>query len=622
VTVDEELITQLGLLLTQTRFARRALEDIERATATYGTFAFTSVIAAGPKFGAPPMVDGALKVHVVNINDLAPGGGFGGFLEGLLGGAGRFVGNLVGGIIGGTISAAALIGAIPTLHSIAVRVERIMALLGIGTAATTPPADPGQPAGPGGSNLGAQLQSIVAAVNSLTGLFLAGSQPELAAQASNLPSTPDGERWRVLADSVSGMLAGIGRVVDGLIAAVPVALGAVALLISRLGGIRLAIAETLQFVLRNALLLRGVVAVLAFDTLAMIARTAAGVVRTLAQTLDGILSAAFDTVRDGLFAVLELGSVLGAAMKATVDALLNWLVPTIDTILRNFGDLRVFRLITHVVRILPAILPPLVMLKTGDPLGDIQLKRLDEAAKLPFLAPLTPAARTGAVAPAGASAPTMPLPAPNTDAILNDPDRVRGIAGPLNVIKTVFKDGLGTIGDTGERGLRTIAAQLDAAATREAKLSDATLAGHLANLRKQSTTLAETLIVGEIVEPTTGLEKIATAYESWLTGGGLDTLLGTITKHFSSAEGRAGIPRRIVENSPDLRATVQIDEVVIEVDGVGQPPPASTPDAAPPSNYGPGDFPLPPDRDDIERYARMWFDYNLRGGSGRLPAFG
>jgi hypothetical protein len=133
----DELITQLGLLLTQTRFARRALEDIERATATYGTFAFSSVITAGPKFGEPPLFDGALKVHVVNINDLAPGRGFGDFLQGLLGGLGSFVGNLGGGLVGGTLGSYNIAKSMPTILAIADRIESILKLIGVGAVDPT-----------------------------------------------------------------------------------------------------------------------------------------------------------------------------------------------------------------------------------------------------------------------------------------------------------------------------------------------------------------------------------------------------------------------------------------------------------------------------------------------------
>ena len=61
--MDDDLLTNIGLMLTQVRYARRALEDIERSTARYAGFAFASALSAGPAFGAPPMLDGALKVR-------------------------------------------------------------------------------------------------------------------------------------------------------------------------------------------------------------------------------------------------------------------------------------------------------------------------------------------------------------------------------------------------------------------------------------------------------------------------------------------------------------------------------------------------------------------------------
>ncbi|GAA4699570.1 hypothetical protein [Phytohabitans rumicis] len=620
--MDDAIITQLGLLLTQTRFARRALEDIERATSTYATFAFTSVIAAGPKFGEPPMIDGALKVYIININDLAPGGGFGAFLEGLLGGVGRFVGNLVGGLAAAPISSVLLAAQIAEILAIAERVERIIGLLGLGAQPQTTGVQPptpvtgrGEPIG--GSTLTAQLQSIRVAIDSLTGLFLAaGGQTQGAAQVSTLPGTPEGERWQRLADSATVVLAGIGRVVDGLIIAIPIALGTMAVLITRLGDVRLAIAETLQFALRNALMLRGAVAVVAFDTVAMVARLAAGVVRVLATTLDGILSAAFDTLKDALLAVLQLVAVVGVAVKFTVDGLLNWLVPTLDAILRHFGDLRVFRVLMHIVRVLPAILPPIFELKNDKPLTltQDQQKALTDAAKMVFPSPVTPG-------PPGARPPVTSLPrVPDLSADLAHPDLAKLATGAFDKLRQVTSDGLRSVADTGERGLRTLGTRLDTAAVAEARLSDSTLAGQLAAVRAQSITLAESLVVGEQSTPKTGLETVAQAYERWLTGGGLDTLLGTITRHFSGTEGRAGVPQRIVEGAMDRpRATVQIDEVVIEVEGAGEPGLTPLPPPGPPNPLGPGDFPLPPDRDDIERHARMWFDYNLRGGDSRLP---
>src|SRR5687767_750094 len=99
---EEVIIGQLGLLLSTLRYMRRAVEDIERNTARYSGISFAPVFSEGARFGEPPLLNGALKVYIVNINDLtAPPEG--GILEGILGGVGRFIGGAVGGLIGGTM---------------------------------------------------------------------------------------------------------------------------------------------------------------------------------------------------------------------------------------------------------------------------------------------------------------------------------------------------------------------------------------------------------------------------------------------------------------------------------------------------------------------------------------
>src|SRR6516165_8244974 len=128
--MGDDLLTAIGLLLTQLRVARRALEDIERSTARYNSFAFASALSAGASFGAPPMFGGALKVWIVNINDLAPGAGDG-FLEQLLGGLGRFLGGLGGGALGGILGGWKLPDMIGQIQKIADTVERILIRLGV-----------------------------------------------------------------------------------------------------------------------------------------------------------------------------------------------------------------------------------------------------------------------------------------------------------------------------------------------------------------------------------------------------------------------------------------------------------------------------------------------------------
>ncbi|MGY1694626.1 hypothetical protein ACI780_06885 [Geodermatophilus sp. SYSU D00814] len=601
--MDDELIGQLGLLLTQTRFARRALEDIERATSTYGTFAFTSVIAAGPRFGAPPLFDGALKVHVVNIGDLAPGGGFGDFLSGLLGGIGSFLGNLPGGLIGGTLSSYQLVRSLPTIDSITGRVERILARIGTGEPTEDEPAatSTGRGGPVGGSGLVAQLEQIRSAVNGLTGLFLAAGQGAGAAPAV-LPATPEADRWQRLLDSLLPVLAAIGRVVDGLVIGLPLLVGSLASVITRLADIRLAIAETLRFALRVALLVRGAITVTAFDTLALVARMGVTVVQVLGSAVAGVVSSIFVTVREAALAVLELGAVLGDAAKTTVDRLLGWVVPTVDTVLRNLGDLRVFRVITHVVRILPAILPPIYELKTDRPMESTAVEAL-RAAAAPFLEPLT----------AGAAALPAPPSLPDFRAVLTDPAMVERATIAFNRVEQSAIEGLEMTTEAAQQGLRSLATRLDAAALAETRLSDATLGERMRAVAAQSEALAGQVVVPEVTPSRTGLEVIATAYEHWLQAGGLDSLLGSITRHFAGETGRAGVPRALVEGEMDRpRATVQIDEVVVEITpaapaggAAGEVAPAPVQVLEPPPVLVP---------DDMSQYRRMLFDDRLRGG--------
>ncbi|MFI1169992.1 hypothetical protein [Streptomyces melanogenes] len=598
---EDVLITQLGLLLTQTRYARRALEDIERATATYGTFTFTSAVAAGPRFGEPPLLNGALKVHVVNLSDLAPGQGLGGLLEGLLGGVGRFLGNLPGGLVGATISTPALIAAMPAIDSIAERVERILKLLGIGAAA--PGTGAGPPAG-SGADLIVTLSAIKSAVDGLTGLFLAaGGRPEGAARTSDLMRTAESDRWLRLADNSSVVLSATARLVDGLTLALPVVIGSISWLITRLGDIRQALAETIRFALRNALVLRGGLGVIAFDTLALLARMAATVVGILATTLDGMLAPLFGAVREALKAAFELSDILGQALKSTVDKLLNWLVPTVDTVLRNLGDLRVFRVLTHVIRVLPAILPPIFELATDHPLGKADADALRKAADLTFLDALTPGT--------GVATPARPLPVPDLHV---DKALVDRAIGAIGTVEKGWASGTGQAGAFAAAELRGLDDQMLKASKAVAKRSGPLLAEPFGEVRKRADELSASAIVGEQVRPESGLEAIATAYESWLTGGGLTTLLGRITEHFTGPEGGTGVPQRVAEAALDRpRATVQIDEVLIDL---GEREPAVVPGSPPPH---PCEFPDPPDRDYLEHHSRMRFDHDLRGGGGRLP---
>jgi hypothetical protein len=112
----------------------------------------------------------------------------------------------------------------------------------------------------------------------------------------------------------------------------------------------------------------------------------------------------------------------------------------------------------------------------------------------------------------------------------------------------------------------------------------------LASVQTQSATLGEALKKANVPQgmeaPPTGLEPIARAYEAWLAGGAMDTLLGQITSYFRSTptagpEAARTVPGRIVvdaQSAGPQRPTVEIDEVVIELE---PPPEAPAPKQAP-----------------------------------------
>lgn len=568
--MEDDLILQMGLMLTQLRIARRALEDIERSTVQYGGFAFASALSEGPSFGAPPLLNGALKVHIVNIGALAPGGGFGGFLEGLLGGVGRFFGGLFGGIVGGTISSVTLPYMLYLVNNIAQTIDRILIRLGIGTG--SPAAESGTASssssesagGSSGSNLSDQLADIRRTVNSFTALFQSASgDTEGAAQRSGVPGTPQGERWLVILRSAQELVSGIARVIDGLILLIPILLGSLVLFIQRLDVVKLAVIEMLQFIMRNVFLLRGVILTTVFDTVAAAARLAGNILGILATSVERILSAVFNMIGHLLNAAVAALRFVANGLQNTIDGLLRWLVGSLGAILTQIGDLRIFRVLVHVIRIIPAVLPPLYELLRGGqspPLSSGQIDDLRGAAALTIPGPT----RSGTPGPG--------IPGfPDLGEALVPPDRVRELSEVLSRSSRGLTREVGGIFQTGSGTLFSLAGELDRAVVRETEFSETRLQANLGVVVQRSDELAQALSSAQeaaLQRPETGLESIARAYEQWLSGGGLNILLGNLTQHFrQTSPTEAGtIPQRIVaESTIRPRATVDIQNVTIEI---------------------------------------------------------
>lgn len=624
---DNTVLTILGDLLIQMRVSRRALEDVQRSTARYGGFEFARAFSEGAKFGQPPMFDGALLVHVVNINDLAPGNSFGGFLESIFGGIGNFFGNLIGGVVGGTLTGLALPSMIERLDRIVIKVGEIIDRLGLGKGDRIPPPDkkssPEAQAATGESLL-ATLEGVRKFVKDVTALLQAGSSgpgdssgAEAAGRTSQTPITQTGERWMAILNGVNIFLDRTSRLVDGLIVLIPMAVGAISFLIANLGAIRRALLETLQFVLRNALILRGVLLTVVFETVASAARLASSIVGIIGETIQSVLRAIFSVIGSLLEAAFDALGSLTNALQAIIRSLLQWLVDGVFNTLRAIGELSVFRTIDHLVRILPALLPGIYMLKTSQPLPENVMTMLQTAHQAAFPTAGTSTATggaggTGAITGAGTS---------TTPQIIGEFPKIDDILQPLNAS---LQDAVKATGENVQSDVKTavdsmttalsgVGGRFDSAVRDEANFSKRILEKHAGTIKERAKTLAGAITAPlEAESPATGLEAIATAYEQWLTGGGMKTVLGEINNHFKnsrSGEEPSGALSLMRGSYDRPRARVEIDsvEIILEPEKPGTEEEIFL--------YPPGDYPTRTDEDiwlAVHRHDRELEDRGIR----------
>jgi hypothetical protein len=566
--MSDAMVTQMGLLLTQVRGVRSSLDQVAQATARYAGFAFAEAFTPGGRFGAPPMRGGALLVHVNNLRDLVASSGVAGFFEGLFGGIGRFFGGLFGGLIGGTIAGVALPAMIWKLDSIVTTLRDIMDRVGIGsaspTAATTEAVD-SPTASVGGEPMVDQIGELRDILGLLTGLFEAAGSGTPATERLEASLTPQHERWMATLRSVENVVGGVTRIVNGLIILVPILIGSLALLIDKLDVIKLAFVEMLSFIVRNVMLLRGVVLVTVFDLLAATARLVSGLVQVIGLMVQGLLRAVFDMAATVLEGALSVFHFLAGALQRTVNGLLRWLVDTLFVVLARFGDLRIFRLVTHLVQVMPAVLPPLYELLKSDSspaLTEAQINALDRAAALALPSPEFPSD----------ALPSTLLPTLPDVAELALPEaEVTRLRESLGTLRDGLLDGVGDLTNSVQSGFAALALRFDTMVNEELAHSQGDYADRLRAVRENADAFASAFSAAERAlreRPASGMEAIAQAYEQWLAGPGLEGILGRITDFFrdTSATDAGSIPERIVDQPLDRpRASIDIDEVVIDL---------------------------------------------------------
>jgi hypothetical protein len=545
---DGEIVTQLGLLLTQMGYARQALENIERATARYTGIAL-NLGEGGRPFGAPPMLDGALKVYVINLGDLLADRSGPGLLEGLLGGAGRFLGGLIGGAAGGFLGGLAFPYDLAQVAAITKSVAEILERLG---------SDPDPKKG----GFWAHLSEVITLVDKIRKLFTdTASTPAKAAPPAAPPSDgglgPPPLAWLAT-------LQALHQVIDGLTRLVPLVAAALADVLFRLSDIRAAVAGFLDFAVEGALLLRGVILVTVFDTIAAAADLAAQVLTLLGTASSRILTSVV-TVVDALLDVGISGlALLGAGLKETVDDLMRFLRDGVGNLLLFLGDTRVFRVIVHLVDVLPLVLPALLRL-FGKSLTEEETKALSAAARVATAAPAA-----GFTGPPAAIA---PFPDIGADALRSGPLRTFQTdlkTASLAAVKAVH-DGISTA--------TTASQEIAKAARASATGADARLDADLAGVKSSANQLSDAFAKAEertAVHPDAGLEAVATAYETWLGKDGMHTLLGALNRELAASaagpEGATGLAGRITAASGEgQQATVQVNEVIVDLTGATSP---------------------------------------------------
>lgn len=600
--MDEDIVTQMGLLLTQMKGIGTSLDSIAQATSRYTGFAFAEAFSAGAKFGAPPLRDGALLVHVVNLRDLVASSGVAGFFEGLLGGIGRFFGGLIGGVVGGTIAGVALPVMIWKVDSIVRAIQKIVEQLGLklgGDDKDGPAAAP-KPSAPSSAFAWNDIKDTLSL---LTGLFEASAQGAPSGARQQLLATPQMQQWQSMLHSVQGIVGGATQLVKGLMLLIPIAVGSLALLIDKLDAIKLAFVDMLAFLVRNVMLLRGVILVTVFDLLGAVARLVAGLVGVIGLMVQGLLKALFDMAATVLEGALGVFQFLGGALQRTVNGLMGWVLDTLFVVLARFGDLRVFRLLTHLIQVLPAMLPPIYELardeKKSAPLDSGQLKALKDAAALTIPAPLKGSdALPSTLLPKMPSVADLAMPKSELDTLRA---QLAGVGSGL-------VSGIDTLTKSVQDGFARMAGEFDRMVHSEVTHSRDVYAERLDKVRGNSEAFAKAFTSAQEAaakRPATGLEAIAKAYEEWLVGAGMATMLERITGYFkATAPSDVGsIPGAIVGGPVERpRASIVIDEVVIDL--------GPTEDA---TGFGAYDI-----EHLIEMLREYQFEQQLRGGPAQL----
>jgi hypothetical protein len=547
---EEELITQMGLLLSQVRFSRLALENIERSTSKYAGLSITLAGAGTAALGAPPLLNGALKVHVVNLGDLA-GASLGDTIFGILGGAGRFLGGFFGGLVGGTVSGFAFPYTVGQINSITKNITELLTLLG---------AKGEQTSDKGGTGFLGMLESLNGTLDKVRDVLTGATSAPGEAGALNV------EKWVELARQVK-------PIINGLIIVAPLLTGTLASVLNRLPGIQNGVLDLLEFAVRNALRLRAVVFAVVIDTVALAGRLVSGVLGIVSTAVGNVIGSVFLVIRTALDAALEIIRLLGPGLATTVNQLIDFLNNDVVGTLNAIGDTALVKLIWHFTLTLPLILPALAHIK-GITLSKEETDALEEAKKL------------GKAASTTAARPTILSRFPDFSTLISDADRKAAMSKLDDLgtkIKTETASAFGSASGAVTKSAALISKEL---AGMDAGL-DKELKTRLDEAGKQADSVGAALAKAKAAK--SGLpqvDEVAKRYEEWLAAGGLAGLMTAVRAQLDldaaakppeeSIVGRAALTAPAATPKP---VPVEIDRIEIRLvkpkkEGAPKPQPA------------------------------------------------
>jgi hypothetical protein len=242
-------------------------------------------------------------------------------------------------------------------------------------------------------------------------------------------------------------------------------------------------------------------------------------------------------------------------------------VDTVGAVLLALGDSKIFRVVVHIVQVLPDLLPSLLKL-LDKPVDQTDLDALKRASERTIGKPEFP--------PAGKKLsdliPEFPDLAKTFTETATDQTKIADLGdvvkkafdGVQADLKGGFNASIQALNDIGSRldEVKKDKSFLDALDARETEL------------RQSSTQLADTLAKAQDAlakRPTTGLEIIAKKYEEWLTGGGMKSVLDQIATYFKQSKDTGEFGPPLPPTTVDRpRATVEIKELLIELDPAAQ----------------------------------------------------